>query len=92
MIYEWDAEKARANRRKHGVSFDEAATAFEDRLGRIVSDPRHSTEEDRYVLLGLSRRSRLLAVMFTERGEGIRIISARRATRQERRDYEEKAH
>lgn len=92
MIYEWDGEKARANRRKHGVSFDEATTVFEDRLGRIVDDPRHSIEEDRYVLLGLSRRDRLFAVMFTERGETIRIISARRATRQERRDYEEKAH
>ena len=92
MIYEWDAEKARANRRKHGVSFDEATTVFEDRLGRIVSDPRHSSEEDRCALLGLSQRGRLLAVMFTERGEAIRIISARRATHQERRDYEEKAH
>ena len=92
MVYEWDAEKARANRRKHGISFDEATTVFEDGLGRIVSDPRHSIEEDRHVLLGLSRRDRLLAVMFTERGEAIRIISARRATRQERRNYEEKAH
>ena len=92
MIYEWDAEKARANWRKHSVSFDEATTVFEDTLGRIVSDPRHSIEEDRCVLLGLSRRNRLLAVMFTEQGKAVRIISARRATRQERRDYEEKTH
>ena len=92
MRFDWDSRKAHANLRRHGVSFDEATTVFEDGLGRIVSDPRHSTEEDRCVLLGFSGRNRLLAVMFTERGEAIRIISARRATRQERRDYEEKAH
>ena len=57
-------------------------------LGRITDDPRHSEDEERYVLLGLSERQRLLAVMFTERGEAIRLISARKATRRERRDYE----
>jgi hypothetical protein len=62
VIYEWDAEKARSNRRKHGVSFDEAVTVFEDGLGQIVDDLRHSVEENRCVLLGLSRRNRLLAV------------------------------
>jgi uncharacterized protein len=62
---------------------------FGDPLGRIVDDPRHSVEEERCALLGVSRRQRLLAVMFAERGEAIRLISARLATRRERRDYEE---
>ena len=87
---ESDPQKAARNLAKHGVSFQEAATVFGDPLGRIVSDPRHSVEEERYVLLGVSRQQRLLAVMFAERGEAIRLISARRATRRERRDYEEK--
>jgi len=86
MRFEWDPQKAARNRAKHGVSFEEAATAFADPLGRIVDDPRHSRGEQRYVL---PRRQRLVAVMFTERGEAVRIISARRATRQERKDYEE---
>ena len=67
-------------------------TVFGDRLGRIEDDLRHAASEDRFVLLGNSQRQRLLAVMFAERDEAIRIISARRATRQERRDDEEKAH
>ncbi len=73
---------------KHGISFEEAATVFRDPLGRIVDDPRHSEGEERYVLLGHSQEQRLVAVMFTERNEAVRIISARPATRQERRDYE----
>ncbi len=81
--------KAASNLVKHGVSFQQAATVFGDALGRIVADPRHSSEEERLVLLGLSQEKRLLAVMFVERGEKIRIISARRATRRERKDYEE---
>lgn len=63
-------------------------TAFRDPLGRITDDPRHLEDENRYVLLGQSERQRLLAVMFTERGEAIRLISARKATRRERRNYE----
>jgi len=86
---EWDPRKAARNLAKHGVSFQEAATVFGDPLGRMVTDPRHSVEEERYVLLGLSRQQRLLAVMFAERGEAIRLISARGATRRERRNYEE---
>jgi len=89
LEFEWDPRKAVSNLVKHGVSFQEAATVFGDTLGRIVADPRHSLEEERLVLLGLSQEKRLLAVMFVERGEAIRIISARRATRRERRDYEE---
>jgi len=90
LDFAWNSEKAARNLAKHGVSFQEAETVFGDPLGRIVTDPRHSEEEERYVLLGLSHRQRLLAVMFTERAEQVRIISARQATRRERRDYEEK--
>jgi uncharacterized DUF497 family protein len=89
--FEWDPRKALSNLGKHGVSFEEAATVFGDPLGLIVSDPRHSIEEERLVLLGLSRERRLLAVMFTERNEAIRLISARQATSRERRDYGEGA-
>ena len=89
MEFEWDPPKAARNLAKHGVSFEEAATAFGDPFGRIVADPRHSSVEERLVLLGLSKHRRLLAVMYTERAEALRIISARLATRPERRDYEE---
>ncbi len=90
FTFEWDPEKATRNDRKHGVGFDEAVTVFSDPLGHIVDDPRHSQREPRQVLLGVSDRGRLLAVMFTERGDDrVRLISARRATRHERRDYEE---
>jgi uncharacterized DUF497 family protein len=89
LTFEWDAEKAARNVAKHGVSFDEAASVFADPLGRVVADPRHSIGEERSVLLGHSHRQRLLAVLFTERGESIRVISARLATRHEQRAYEE---
>ena len=89
LNFEWDSEKGAKNLAKHGVSFEEAETVFGDPLGRIVTDPRHSEYEERYVLLGLSHQQRLLAVMFTERPEQIRIVSARQATRRERRSYEE---
>jgi uncharacterized DUF497 family protein len=87
--FEWDPEKAAASLAKHGVSFAEASTVFGDPLGKIVDDPRHSVGELRFVLLGHSDRHQLLAVMFTDLGEAIRLISARRATRRERREYEE---
>ena len=86
--FQWDPRKAASNYKKHGVSFDEAATVFGDALGRITDDPRHSGDEDRYVLLGEPVRANLIAVMFTERGDAIRLISARPATRRERSDYE----
>ena len=89
LTFEWDAQKAAKNVVKHGVSFTEAETVFGDPLGRITADRRHSIGEKRYALLGLSNAGRLLAVMFTERGEAIRLISARRATPRERKDYEE---
>lgn len=89
MIFEWDPAKAARNKAKHGVSFQEASTGFGDPFGGIVDDPRHSTGEERFVLIGISEASRLIAVMFTPRGESIRLISARLVTRAERRFYEE---
>ena len=89
LRFEWDPEKATSNLAKHNVSFEEAITVFGDPLGRIVRDPRHSLGEQRFVLLGHSERQRLLTIMFTDRGEAIRLISARKATRRERREYEE---
>lgn len=85
----WDETKEKSNRRKHGVSFDEASTAFDDPLAAIFDDERHSFGERREILVGHSGRNRLLLVCFTERYEEIRIFSARLATRQEQKDYEE---
>lgn len=87
--FAWDRRKAAANRRKHGVSFEEAATAFADENGRIIYNPHHSRQEDRFVLLGLSARPRLLIVCHAyRRNDGeIRIISARQATAHERTQY-----
>ena len=76
LTFEWDARKAGTNTRKHGVSFEEARTAFADPLGRIMPDTRHSAFEQREVLIGVTERSRIVAVMFTERAQTIRIISA----------------
>jgi len=87
--FEWHGPKAATNRVKHKVTFEEATTVFGDPFGRIADDPRHSNGEERYVLLGRSGRGRLLVVLFTERGEAIHLISARKATRRERTDYEE---
>jgi hypothetical protein len=92
LEFEWDAKKSASNLAKHRVSFEEAATVFGDPLGAIVADPRHSIGEVRFVLLGFSKVGRLLAVMFADRGERVRIISARLATRRERRNYEETTH
>lgn len=88
LRFEWDPAKAEANLRKHGVSFEEACTTLDDTLGTTVPDHRHSVDELRFFLLGMSKQGRLLAVSYTERGERIRIISARLATRQERLFYE----
>lgn len=87
--FTWDTTKAAANRRKHGVTFDEATTIFADPLARIDKDPDHSTFEDRELLLGGSSNDRILVISFVQRGAVIRIISARLATRQERYAYEE---
>lgn len=87
--FDWDAAKAESNVRKHGVTFTEAATAFGDPLSVTVPDPRHSVTEERFVLFGRSEAGRLLAVMHTDVGTVIRIISARLMTPRERREYEE---
>jgi len=88
-IFEWDPVKADANVRKHGVTFDEASTVFGDPLNLLMADPDHSHDEDRSLLLGMSNRRKLLVVAFAERPPRTRLISARRATRHERRRYEE---
>ena len=91
MRFEWDSRKAAKNFARHKVAFEEAATVFRDPLGRIVDDPRHSEEEERLVLFGVSHLRRLLAVMFVERAGAIRLISARPVTSGERKAYEERA-
>jgi uncharacterized DUF497 family protein len=89
LSFEWDERKARANLSKHGVTFEEAATIFGDVLSLTIADPAHSGTEDRFVILGNSYRQRLLVVVFVERRDTIRIVSARRATKTERKSYEE---
>ena len=89
LRFEWDDRKASANRRKHGVSFDEARTTFFDERARLIDDPDHSEDEERFVLLGLSNALRLLLVCHCYRGDEdvIRIISARKATALESKCY-----
>jgi uncharacterized DUF497 family protein len=89
FTFEWDAAKAARNVEKHGVSFEEASTTFGDPLSLTTPDPLHSTDEERFVLLGESARRRILVVVHAEREGGIRIISARIATRRERGNYEQ---
>jgi uncharacterized DUF497 family protein len=88
MQFEWDREKGKRNLRKHGVSFDEAVTVFYDPLSATFNDSDHSVEEQRLITVGSSSRGRLLVVSHTERGNAIRIISARPATAQERKRHE----
>jgi uncharacterized DUF497 family protein len=90
--FEWDPNKALSNKRKHGVSFEEAATVFLDPMALTIYDPDHSTIEDRWITLGISRTGRLLVVCHTFRDENkesviIRIFSTRKATRQEMKQY-----
>ncbi|MGZ8215781.1 BrnT family toxin [Methylomagnum sp.] len=90
MEFQWDEQKAEINRRKHGVSFEEAITVFDDTLARIFDDVWHSVDEYRELIIGHTHRRALLVVCFTERENGvIRVISARPATNRERQDYEE---
>jgi uncharacterized DUF497 family protein len=88
LLFEWDNKKSRQNLKKHGVSFEEAATVFGDPLSLTIDNQFHSEEEERFVTIGESNRRRLLVVVYTERGDNIRIISARVATPRERRSYE----
>lgn len=89
MKFEWDPKKATANVKKHGVTFQEAATIFGDPLAITFDDPDHSMSENRYITFGLSLQKRLIVVSHTERGDQTRIINARLMDRKERRIYEE---
>jgi len=89
LSFEWDQNKAKTNLAKHGVSFEEAATVCGDALSLTIPDPAHSQVEDRWIVLGWSHQRKLLVVAHTERGDSIRVISARLASRRERKQYEE---
>jgi uncharacterized protein len=89
MEFEWDPKKAMSNLRKHQVSFEEASSVFADRLAAVFEDPDHSAHENRYLMIGTSAVGRLLHVAFADRGQRIRIISARKPTRGEKKFYEE---
>jgi len=86
--FEWDRRKATVNAAKHGVSFEEALTVFSDPLARIFDAPDHSSAEAREIIIGHSSKERLLVVCFTERGDSIRLFTARKTTTRERQDYE----
>ena len=90
IAFEWDPGKERENQRKHGVSFHEAAAALGDPLSWTFADPGHSRRERRYLTIGTTRQGNTLVVSHTDRGRRIRLISARKATRTERRYYEER--
>jgi hypothetical protein len=89
LTFEWDPDKADENERKHGVSFAEAATVFGDPLSLTVGDPDHSVGEARFLTIGMSHRQRLVVVAHADREDAVRLISARAATRVERKAYEE---
>jgi uncharacterized protein len=89
LVFEWDTEKARDNEQKHGVSFLEASGVFDDDHSLSVQDPDHSINEARYLIFGLSKQGRHLVVSYTQRGERIRVISARQMTSRERKAYEQ---
>ncbi len=88
LSFEWDEEKAATNFKKHQVSFEEAKTVFNDPLSITIPDPNHSIDEERYIDIGMSSKGQVLVVIYTERGENIRLISCRKATRSEQRSYE----
>ena len=89
LSFEWDTKKARSNASKHGVSFLEASSVFGDPESVTIPDPSHSSDEERFVTIGCSQQGQILVVVATERGANIRIISARLASRRERKQYEE---
>jgi len=88
LIFEWDQDKAKQNIKSHEISFDEASSAFGDVLSLTIYDPLHSEKEDRFILIGNSFKNRIIVIAHTERGDKIRIISARKATKSERIQYE----
>jgi uncharacterized DUF497 family protein len=89
LSFEWDEKKALRNHRKHGISFNEAQTAFADEYALMIDDPDHSEDEDRFILIGLSARLRMVVVshLYRKAGQVIRILSARKATKREQRQY-----
>lgn len=89
LVFEWDPEKARENEQKHGVTFLEASEVFDDDHSSSVLDPDHSVDEERYLIFGISKQGKHLVVSYTERGERIRLISARQMTSSERKAYEQ---
>jgi uncharacterized DUF497 family protein len=89
LTFEWDLRKARLNLTKHGVAFEEASTVFGDPLSLTIPDPEHSQRENRYITMGKTFNGKLLVVVHTDRDDNIRIISARRVSRRERKVYEE---
>ncbi|MFB0535614.1 MAG: BrnT family toxin [Anaerolineae bacterium] len=91
-LFEWDRHKAEANLRKQGVSFEEAQTVFTDPLSITLPDPDHSEDEERFIDIGMSDNRRVLVVVYTERGQRIGLISARKATPMERKQYEEETY
>jgi uncharacterized protein len=90
MIFEWDPTKARSNLRKHGVSFEEATSAFNDPLSRTFDDPDHSIDEQRFIIIGHSYKNRLIFVSHTDDQKIVRLISAREVTASERKYHEER--
>ncbi len=90
LVFEWDQNKSDKNEKKHGITFEEAKTVFNDRYAITIDDPDHSDDEYRYIDIGFSSEGRILVVWYTERNENIRIIGSRKAIRTERKAYEEK--
>ncbi|MFA6572283.1 MAG: BrnT family toxin [Bacteroidota bacterium] len=89
LRFEWDLVKAKTNFQKHGISFEEALTVWNDEFAAFLHDPSHSEKEERFVMIGYSTKNNLLIISFTERNGNIRIISSRKATRNERKRHEE---
>ena len=88
LLFEWDEEKDKTNEKKHCISFHETTIFFSDSYSLTIHDPLHSEDEDRFIIIGSSMKNRLVVVVHSERGNKIRIISARKATRKERLQYE----
>lgn len=89
LQFEWDSKKAQSNKKKHGITFEEASTIFGDLLSITIADPAHSIGEDRFITIGRSINDKLIVVVHTDRDDIIRIISARKAARNEKKQYEQ---
>lgn len=88
LLFEWDMQKSQNNVQKHGITFDEASTVFSDTFSLTIHDPLHSDKEERFIIIGVSQKNRILTVVHTERGDNVRLISARKSTKNEREFYE----